>query len=167
MSKPQTPTPERQHARAASKATPRSPGGAAQGGAQRDKRVAQSAAQSLKRAAQGDAVKQSLKLSLKQSPSKSRSCKPRRRRKFPQLAGNPKLMAKCRALLADPDRDLHLYVYRLAEGRLVKPVLLHTYPSPGVFSHLRSRYGPDSYCLFIRRSAKLLLVARFGLRSEP
>lgn len=82
----------------------------------------------------------------------------KRRRAIPDIHSSIRLEEKFIALLNDPDPDLIVYVYRLLDGRTLKPALLHAYPFPSLLSHIQEDYGGGAFGIFIRRGPRMELT---------
>ncbi|MDX2277210.1 MAG: hypothetical protein NW206_17325 [Hyphomonadaceae bacterium] len=83
---------------------------------------------------------------------------PKRHRSIPDINGSVRLEEKLHMLLRDPDPDLTVYVYRLVNGRTLKPALLRAYPFRGLLTHIQESYGGGAFAIFIRRGPRMELT---------
>lgn len=56
-----------------------------------------------------------------------------------------------------------MYIYRIEDGRPVKPAVLIGEPYPDLLNDLRDKYGSGTYRVLIRRSEKMMLSGTFSI----
>ncbi|MDX2275313.1 MAG: hypothetical protein NW206_07650 [Hyphomonadaceae bacterium] len=79
------------------------------------------------------------------------------RRSIPDINGSIRLEEKLCALLAEPDTELTVYVYRLVDRRRLRP-LLRAYPFRGLLTHIQEDYGGGAFAILIRRGPRMELA---------
>ena len=66
-------------------------------------------------------------------------------------------------LLDRPEPRDRAYVYRLKDGKPLKPALFSDQPFAGLLEYLRDEYGSAQYRIMIRRGETMLLTGEFGV----
>ena len=66
-------------------------------------------------------------------------------------------------LLEGVDERDRLYVYRLRDGKAIKPAIIRGMPFPELLDVLRDSHGGGEFRVMIRRGEKLLLAGRIGV----
>jgi len=93
--------------------------------------------------------------------------KTKRRRTIPDMCSTDRLYERTYRLLESNDPSLHLTIYRLRDGKRMKPALLVCEPFPDAFDHLQSYYGGGEFNLMIRRGKIMMLSVAVSIAPLP
>ena len=83
--------------------------------------------------------------------------KRKRRRTIPCIFGNDRLDELLWQLLEDDDSRLRAYVYRIENGRKIKPALYTNAPYDGLIEWLRDDHAGGDFHIIIRRGKRMEL----------
>lgn len=79
------------------------------------------------------------------------------------IFSNDRLMEKFFHILNNADPRNRLYVYRVLDGKPMKPAVLNGAPFPDLLQHLRDELGGGTFKLLIRRSDQMIFAGTVSI----
>ena len=82
-----------------------------------------------------------------------------------EIFSNDRLAEKFLQILDNGDPRDRLYVYRVQDGKLMKPAVLNGTPFRDLLEHLRDELGGGAFKLLIRRSDQMIFAGTISIAS--